>query len=292
MLPLLALISTAAGDPSSPPMVPATPPEGARVERHANGTVCVFETNADGEDIESCRSASGDYERPHKPASDVIRQPLPAAPRASSRQDLPEEKRVDTGIHPDPGSRAGFAGVAAGAVNIRDRATSDGRIGGSAIFGVGFRYGLLERETRRVWMPGLSILIGAVVGPDEVAPYAEARGELMHVGAGGPLQPNFNVYVSSGLRYDTTGLRLLRPYAGLGIGWNWLPEKSPSWGGLGSGLGGGGGGEAALVLIAIAAAALAITAFVLAGRLEVRYTVSTDPLHAPGFASVVIGFGA
>jgi hypothetical protein len=138
-------------------------------------------------------------------------------------------------------------------------------------------------------MPGISFLVGAIVGPDEVAPYFETRGEIMSVSAGGLLQPNFVAYVSTGLRYEAVGAGIFRPYAGLGIGWNWLPEGSGGggWGNWGSGWGNGG---PYLLVAAVAAAAIAL--FVFAGRIEVRYTVSPDPSRAPGFVSVMLGFGA
>jgi len=303
MLALIVLgVSAAAAQASAPPLIPAPPGEtGARVEHHADGTVCVIETKANGEEIESCRSSAGDYERPRTRVSGQtlpsgpVREPLPV-PRPLAPVPTAREPAPDNGIRLDPGSRWGFAGALAGMLNVPSDAASG--VTGSGVFGLGFRYGLLERAAdRRMWMPGLALLVGATVGPDQAAPSVEVRGEIMSVSPGGALQPNFVTYVSSGVAYELAGPRLVHPYAGLGIGWNWHPEGSSGTGSSGgswlSGWGGGGGaGYALLAVVAVAVAAVAVVGFVFAGRIEVRYTLSPDPARAPPFASVVLGIGA
>jgi hypothetical protein len=46
------------------------------------------------------------------------------------------------------------------------------------------------------------------------------------------------------------------------------------------------------LILAIAAAVAAVVGFVFAGHLELRYTMSPDPVRAPGYLSVMVGFGA
>lgn len=158
-----------------------------------------------------------------------------------------------------------------------------------ATFGLGARYGLRPRVLEhRMLMPGIALVAGASYVPLGFRPFLETRGELMSVSPGGPLQPNFVVYVGTGA--GTTPLAKGRPFSiqphvSLGIGWNWLPTGSwgSGWGNLGGGSGYG--------LLALPAA-LAIIGVVFAGRIEVRYTAR--PVTGPGsdFFSVMIGVGS
>ncbi len=209
----------------------------------------------------------------------------------------------------EPGGRFGVVSVAAATVMIGIRndvvdPLTPPRLhaaptGFSGIAGIGFRYGLKPRELDRMLMPGISFVAGAMFQLDNVSPFLESRAELMSVTPGGPLQPNFVGYATSGLSTTPLGHRSsfsLQPHFGLGIGWNWFPRGGGGGGGGGGGwnfgsLGGLGGGGGAGLLIGIPIA-LAITAMVFAGRVEVRYTAR--PVTGPGsdFVSVMIGFGS
>jgi len=295
MLALILLVSAAATDPSAPPLIPASDADtGPRLERHSDGSVCVIETKESGEEIESCRSSTGEYSRPRTrvtghtvvptgPGRVPLRVPSGSVPLPTAREPDPGDANPT-----DPGSRFGFAGALAGMVNVSTDTASS--VSGTGLLAGGFRYGLLERAgDRRIWMPGFAVLVGATVGPNHAAPSVEVRGEIMSVSPGGSLQPNFVSYVSTGVAYELAGPTLVHPYAGLGIGWNWHPQGSSASGGGGNLFSGWGGGGA---IVALAVAAVAVIGFVFAGRLEVRYTLSPDPSRVPGFASVVIGIGA
>ncbi len=203
-----------------------------------------------------------------------------------------------------PGGRWGVVSLAAGDVAVGMRVGAPSPLsspvrqvqptGLSAVVGMGARYGLRPRESERMWMPALSFMLGTAFTLHDASPFAEVRGEFMTVSPGGPLQPNFLVYGTTGLSTSPLGRGgnfSLQPHLGVGIGWNWFPKGGGGGGGgwLGGFSGGGMGGIGAVVAIPLA---LAIAAMVFAGRIELRYTAR--PFTGPGsdFVSVMIGVGS
>jgi hypothetical protein len=204
-----------------------------------------------------------------------------------------------------PGSRWGVTSLAAGAVSVGTRITSaplsrpsSGAVltGVAGIAAVGVRYGLMDRDpSYRMLMPAIALVGGSTLqSSGTFSPFLEMRGELMSVSPGGPLQPNFVFYTTTGASTTPLGRGQplsLQPHVGIGIGWNWFPKGdgggSVNWGSLGS-WGSGGGGYALLAI----PVALAITAMVFAGRVEVRYTARPITGTGPDFVSVMFGVGS
>jgi hypothetical protein len=241
----------------------------------------------------------------------VLAQSEPSAPpdAVAPEAPLPEPAEVeDLAEHTPkegPGARFGVVSIAAGTVSIGIRTAPVDPLtaprltaqatGFSGIAGMGLRYGLKPREDERMLMPAISVIAGSMFQLDNFSPFLEARAELMSVTPGGPLQPNFLVYGTSGLSTTPLGHRSsfsVAPHFGLGLGWNWIPRGGGGgvgggWGGLGGG-GWGSGGAGLLIGLPVA---LAIAAMIFAGRVEVRYTAR--PLTGPGsdFVAVMIGFG-
>lgn len=178
-------------------------------------------------------------------------------------------------------SRAGFVGVFgifAGSANF-------GLIGGA-----GLRIGLLEPKPDTFqFMPAIALVGGAVVGVTGVDGWLETRLEVMGVGGAPLLQPSFHGYISTGVTFVRPFQQPLassplvastlpvRPYAGLGTGWNWAPRGS------GGGWFSGGDAKGAIALAVV-------MAFVLAGRVELRVTPQLKPGEGSAF-SVVFGVG-
>jgi hypothetical protein len=258
-----------------------------------------------GEWMQRCSSASGEYELPAPPP------PASAKPADGVDPDaLPDpEAAVDEHLEKEePGGRYGVVselgvgldlGVSTATPDpLRPPRTRADVVGASVTTGVGFRYGFKERVADRgVWMPAFAVLGGTSFNLESLSPFLETRLEYLYVTPGGPLQPNFEVYATSGVNTTPIGRAAplsLQPHVGLGLGWNWRPRGGGGggggwgggWGNLG-GLGGGGGAAAALAI----PVALAIVGMVFAGRVEVRYTAR--PLSGPGndFVSVMFGLG-
>jgi hypothetical protein len=256
--------------------------------------------------------AAGDAFRTERPMSheDSARPSLPGdEPRPEAAAAAAGAPPVQAGRLVQPGGRWGIAGLAGGLVGVSPAGPAAAKPWGGALLAVGVRFGLLERAAdRRQWMPAIAVLIGSTFDPLEAAPFAELRGEVMSVSPSGPLQPNFLAYVSSGVDYAMAldGLsHAVRPHAGLGLGWNWRPEGWPYDASgqldptlLGRLLTPTSQGDfvviTALVVVGMGLflAAAVVAAFVFAGHLELRYTVSPDAARAPGFLSVMIGIGA
>ena len=245
--------------------------------------------------------------------------PTPPEDPPTVEENLAEQSPMQT-----PGSQLGFISFAALDVTVKMQSPFRPLVGSSreakvtdagGTFALGVRYGLKERILDRQWMPALGFVIGTSVTANEISPFTEVRAEWLTVSPGGPLQPNFVVYGSSGVTLSTGfGNPLaLNPHVGFGLGWNWLP-KGGGGGGWGSGwssvvdaagklksTGGGGGGwgsgwsgsglgGGAGLLLAIPVA-LAAGLMIFAGRLEVRYVAR--PFLGPGndYFALMIGAG-
>ncbi len=169
--------------------------------------------------------------------------------------------------------RWGFASFAAAQVNVE--VPGDGNAAQPETMGVvaiGPRFGLLRRTDAQQWMPALSLLVGASLHPKALNPFTELRLELLHTSGGGPLQPNFLVYLTGGVT-QSAALKTLSPHAGFGVGWNiWPGASTLSLGGSG------------------AATALMLMLMLFAGRIEARYIAR--PFLGPGNDYVALMFGA
>ncbi len=186
-----------------------------------------------------------------------------------------------------PGSRFGIVGTLLGKAGTR---------GASAMAGIGVRVGFRERpDDDFAFMPAGVLLAGALLETDgDPGGFLETRIELGGAKRGGLLLHAIHGYVSTGISFTrgyyaplrpAVGPVAVRPYFGLGGGWNWLPKGGLGNLNLGS-LGGGGlGGAAAGILVAIVAIPL-----ILAGRIEFRFS---PPVYEDDVAEVaaVTGFG-
>jgi len=221
--------------------------------------------------------------------------PTPPEDPPTVEENLAEQSPLQT-----PGSQLGFISFAALDVTVKMQSPFRPLVGSSreakvtdagGTFALGVRYGLKERILDRQWMPALGFVIGTSVTANEISPFTEVRAEWLTVSPGGPLQPNFVVYGSSGVTLSTGfGNPLaLNPHVGFGLGWNWLP-KGGGGGGWGSGWSGSGLGGGAGLLLAIPVA-LAAGLMIFAGRLEVRYVAR--PFLGPGndYFALMIGAG-
>ncbi len=219
--------------------------------------------------------------------------PTPPEDPPTVEENLAEQSPLQT-----PGSQLGFISFAALDVTVKMQSPFRPLVGSSreakvtdagGTFALGVRYGLKERILDRQWMPALGFVIGTSVTANEISPFTEVRAEWLTVSPGGPLQPNFVVYGSSGVTLSTGfGNPLaLNPHVGFGLGWNWLPKGKAGWGSgwSGTGLVGGAG-----LLLAIPVA-LAAGLMIFAGRLEVRYVAR--PFLGPGndYFALMIGAG-
>lgn len=136
------------------------------------------------------------------------------------------------------GSRLGIVAYVAGKA---------GTTGAGVVAGVGVRVGLRERAPEPfMFMPALAIVGGIAWDAGGPQPWCEVRAEVMGARGGGVLQPAFHGFVSVGtavrawappvVAQPLTGLAspsVVRPYAGLGTGWNWVPRGNGSNGDLG-----------------------------------------------------------
>jgi hypothetical protein len=176
---------------------------------------------------------------------------------------------------PSDGSRFGMVALAGGTGGPQN----SGMIGG-----LGVRAGLRQRDASPLmFMPALAVLGGATYGTGGLQPWAEARLELMAARHGGTLLPAVHGFLSTGFtvaRVDQPTFRPplggrpdpVRPYLGVGGGWNWLPFKNEqsasrfAWS----------GGVVLMALLPV----------IFAGRVELRVTPGLKPGESAELALV------
>lgn len=282
-------------DPRPPPN--ATGP----FVRESNGTVCFEVSDEDRVLSQLCRSEFGDFPRPLGGGPFDVPGSKPASVSQTERTPAVEELG-ETFPKQEAGSQWGVVSLVAGAASIEVRTYVRDPLGPmvtgpvttslEGIAGLGARYGLRKRVAdTRLLIPGIAVMAGAAFRADSLRPFAELRGELMSVSPGGPLQPNFTVYGTTGATVTPLGGSApplsIQPHVGFGLGWNWLPHLrgASGWnvGSLGSG-----GGAAGLIAVPVA---LGILAIVLAGRVEVRYTARPVSGSGSDFVSIMLGAG-